>query len=177
MSETKDTPIKSENKTIKLQEDEYQLEMSLYNNNYIEFKITLNSPMATCYYIEKYNFETIKEISYLFHRKFNDMEAVYQYYKEKIFPKEINLVLSSDKNIMSLMYKKIVDDYNRNGNNVLYVGNPLLPMQILDRINEIQFELINILKDHHLSMFVDNEFDSLKAEIREDMERSYASGK
>ena len=110
MSETKDTPIKSENKTIKLQEDEYQLEMSLYNNNYIEFKITLNSPMATCYYIEKYNFETIKEISYLYHRKYNDMEAVYQYYKKKIFPKEINLVLSSDKNIMSLMYKKIVDD-------------------------------------------------------------------
>ena len=108
MSET--TPIKSENKIIKLQEDEYQLEMNLYNNNNIEFKITLNSPMATCYYIEKYNFETIKEISYLSHRKYNDMEAVYKYYIEKIFPKEINLVLSSDKNIMSLMYKKIVDD-------------------------------------------------------------------
>ena len=110
MSETKDTPIKSENKTIKLQEDEYQLEMSLYNNNYIEFKITLNSPMATCYYIEKYNFETIKEISYLSHRKYNDMEAVYKYYIEKIFPKEINLVLSSDKNIMSLKYQKVVDE-------------------------------------------------------------------
>ena len=108
MSET--TPIKSENKIIKLQEDEYQLEMNLYNNNNIEFKITLNSPMATCYYIEKYNFETIKEISYLYHKKYNDIETVYQYYKEKIFPKQINLVLSSDKNIMSLMYKKIVDD-------------------------------------------------------------------
>ena len=74
-------------------------------------------------------------------------------------------------------YRKIVDDYNRNGNNVLYVGNPLLPMQILDRINEIQFELINILKDHRLSIFVDGEFNSLKAEIQEDMERSYVSGK
>ena len=74
-------------------------------------------------------------------------------------------------------YRKIVDDYNRNGNNVLYVGNPLLPMQILDRINEIQFELINILKDHRLSIFVDGEFNSLKAEIQEDIERSYVSGK
>ena len=108
MSET--TPIKSENKIIKLQEDEYQLEMTLYNNNNIEFKITLNSPMATCYYIEKYNFETIKEISYLYHRKYNDMETVFQYYKEKIFPKQMNLVLSSDKNIMSLKYQKVVDD-------------------------------------------------------------------
>ena len=108
MSET--TPIKSENKIIKLQEDEYQLEMNLYNNNNIEFKITLNSPMATCYYIEKYNFETIKEISYLYHKKYNDMETVYQYYKERIFPKQINLVLSSDKNIMSLKYQKVVDE-------------------------------------------------------------------
>ena len=108
MSET--TPIKSENKKNKLQEDEYQLEMTLYNNNNIEFKITLNSPMATCYYIEKYNFETIKQISYLYHRKFNDMETVFQYYKEKIFPKQMNLVLSSDKNIMSLKYQKVVDD-------------------------------------------------------------------
>ena len=108
MSET--TPIKSENKIIKLQEDEYQLEMTLYNNNNIEFKITLNSPMATCYYIENYNFETIKEISYLYHKKYNNMETVYQYYKERIFPKQINLVLSSDKNIMSLKYQKVVDE-------------------------------------------------------------------
>ena len=87
----------------------------------------------------------------------------------------VNLVNRIKKIIAD--YRKIVDDYNRNGNNVLYVGNPLLPMQILDRINEIQFELINILKDHRLSIFVDGEFNSLKAEIQEDMERSYVSGK
>ena len=48
-------------KYLKLQEDEYQLEMSLYDNNSIEFKVSLNSPMATCYFIENYNFETIKK--------------------------------------------------------------------------------------------------------------------
>ena len=102
--------IKSENKILKLQEDEYQLEMSLYDNNSIEFKVILNSPMATCYYIEKYTFEKIKEISFLFHKKFKDSETVYQYYKDRVFKKEMNLVLSPDKNIMSLKYQKNVDD-------------------------------------------------------------------
>ena len=102
--------IKSEKKTLKLQEDEYQLEMSLYNNNYIEFKVTLNSPMATCYYLEKYNYETIKEISSLSNKKYGDLEGVYQYYERKVFKKEMNLVLSPDKNIMSLKYQKYVDD-------------------------------------------------------------------
>ena len=103
--------LKSENKILKLQEDEYQLEMSLYDNNSIEFKVSLNSPMATCYYIENYNFETIKKISFLFHNKYKDSEGVFQYYKKKIFAgKEINLELSPDKNIMSLKYQKIVDE-------------------------------------------------------------------
>ena len=103
--------IKSESKMLKLQEDEYQLEMSLYDDNCIEFKVALNSPMATCYYIENYDLKTIKEISFLYHKKFNIIEAVYQYYKERIFAeKEMNLVVSPDKNVMSLMYKKIVDD-------------------------------------------------------------------
>ena len=102
--------IKSENKILKLQEDEYQLEMSLYINNLIEFKVTLNSPMATCYYTEKYDLKTIKEISSIYNKKYKDMEGVYQYYKDKILIKNINLILSQDKNIMSLMYQKNVDD-------------------------------------------------------------------
>ena len=103
--------LKSENKILKLQEDEYQLEMSLYDDNSIEFKVTLNSPMANCYYTEKYDLETIVDISLLLLRKYKDMEAIYQYYMEKILSrKEINLVLSPDKNIMSLKYQKMVDD-------------------------------------------------------------------
>ena len=103
--------IKSESKMLKLQEDEYQLEMSLYDDNCIEFKVALNSPMSTCHYLEKYDLETIKEISFLYHKKYNNIEAIYQYYKEKILArKEMNLVLSQDKNVMSLMYKKIVDE-------------------------------------------------------------------
>ena len=105
------TKIKSEKKILKLQEDEYTLEMSLYDNNDIEFKVSLNSPMADCYYVEQYNLEKIKEISFIFGQKIKDMECVYQHYKDKILPKkEINLMLSQDKNIMSLKYEKIFNE-------------------------------------------------------------------
>ena len=110
MSNVKSEKVKSENKMLKLQEDEYQLEMSLYNDNSIEFKVTLNSPMANCYYSKKYDLETIREISFLILKRYNNIECVYKYYKERIFPKELNLVLSQDKNIMSLKYQKIVDE-------------------------------------------------------------------
>ena len=109
MSEPK--KLKSENKMLKLQEDEYQLEMSLYDDNSIEFKVTLNSPMANCYYSEKYDLETIKKISYLTLIIYNNIESVYKHYKDKIFPKkEMNLILSPNKNIMSLKYQKTVDE-------------------------------------------------------------------
>ena len=102
--------LKSENKIIKLQEDEYELEMSLYNNN-IEFKVIQNSPMASCYYKEKYTYEEIKKISYIYNPKYKDIESIYQYYKEKILlKKEINLILSEDKNIMCLKYQIISND-------------------------------------------------------------------
>ena len=112
MSESvKAKKLKSENKMLKLQEDEYQLEMSLFDDNSIEFKVTLNSPMADSYYSEKYDLETIVEISLLLQRKFKDMETVYQHYKARILSgREMNLELSPDKNIMSLKYQKIVDD-------------------------------------------------------------------
>ena len=110
MSNVKSEKVKSENKMLKLQEDEYQLEMILYNDNSIEFKVTLNSPMANCYYSKKYDLETIREISFLILKRYNNIESVYKYYKERIFPKELNLVLSQDKNIMSLKYQKIVDE-------------------------------------------------------------------
>ena len=85
--------------------------MSLYDDNSIEFKVALNSPMTNCYYIENYDLKTIVEISLLLLRKFKDMEAVYQYYKVRILSgREMNLVLSQDKNIMSIKYQKIVDD-------------------------------------------------------------------
>ena len=53
MSNNEDLKIIESKKFILfLEEDEYQLEMSLYDNNSIEFKVSLNSPMATFYFIE-----------------------------------------------------------------------------------------------------------------------------
>ena len=69
------TKIESEN--FKLQNDEYLLEMALYSDDFIEFKITQNSPNAACCYIEKFNFKKITDISYLNPNKL-DMKKVYK---------------------------------------------------------------------------------------------------
>ena len=57
------TKIESEN--FKLQNDEYLLKMTLYSDDFIEFKITQNGPTTSCYYIEKFSFEKITKISFL----------------------------------------------------------------------------------------------------------------
>ena len=100
------TKIESEN--FKLQNDEYLLEMALYSDDFIEFKITQNSPTAACCYIEKFNFKKITDISYLNPNKL-DMKKVYNIYKKILNDLKINLILSQDKNIMTIHYKTTVN--------------------------------------------------------------------
>ena len=97
-----------ESEKFKLQNDEYLLKMTLYSDDFIEFKITQNSPTASCYYIEKFNFEKITKISFLL---CDDMKEVYQIYKKIFSDNKINLILSQDKNIMTIHYKTLVNNY------------------------------------------------------------------
>ena len=99
--------LESTNSNILLQEEEYQTELILYSNDTIEFKIKSSNPTASCYYTEKYNLEQIKEKASLY---FKEMKKVYDYYKRKFEKKEINLLLSEDKNIMYINYKTTMYD-------------------------------------------------------------------
>ena len=99
--------LESTNSNILLQEEEYQTELILYSNDTIEFKIKSSNPTASCYYTEKYNLEQIKEKASLY---FKEMKKVYDYYKRKFERKEINLLLSEDRNIMYINYKTTMYD-------------------------------------------------------------------
>ena len=68
------TKIESEN--FKLQNDEYLLTMALYSDDFIEFKLIQNSPNASCYYIEKFNFEKITDISNLNSKKLDIKKSI-----------------------------------------------------------------------------------------------------
>ena len=96
------TKIESEN--FKLQNDEYLLTMALYSDDFIEFKLIQNSPNASCYYIEKFNFEKITDISNLNPKKL-DMKKVYHIYQRILKNEKINIILSQDKNIITINYK------------------------------------------------------------------------
>ena len=105
MSETPEK-IESTTSIILLQGDEYQIELLLYSNNIIEFKVKLNNPTASCYYTEKYNLEQIKEKALL---QSQDIRKVYEFYKRKFDKKKIDLLLTEDKK-MHLYYKTSIDD-------------------------------------------------------------------
>ena len=99
--------VESINSNVVFQEDEYNIELILYSNNIIEFKVKLANPTASCYYTEKYNLEEIKQKAFLFFQK--DMKAVYGFYKSKLQNKKINLLLS-EENKMNIYYKTIISD-------------------------------------------------------------------
>ena len=99
--------VESINSNVLFQEDEYNIELILYSNNIIEFKVKLANPTASCYYTEKYNLEEIKQKAFLFFQK--DMKAVYGFYKSKLQNKKINLLLS-EENKMNIYYKTIMSD-------------------------------------------------------------------
>ena len=99
--------IESTNSNISLQGEEYQIELILFSNNFIEFRVKLSNPTASCYYTEKYNFEQIKELGYL---HYNEIKNVFDYYQRKLENKKINLSLSENKDIMYLNYRTIVND-------------------------------------------------------------------
>lgn len=99
--------VESINSNVLFQEDEYNIELILYSNNIIEFKVKSANPTASCYYTEKYNFEQIKELGYL---HYNEIKNVFDYYQRKLENKKINLSLSENKDIMYLNYRTIVND-------------------------------------------------------------------
>ena len=103
-----ETPEKIESITsnILLEGEEYQIELTLYSNDIIEFKVKLNNPTASCYYTEKYNLEQIKDKA-LLHTP--DMRKVYEFYKRRFENKKINLLLSEEKK-MYINYKITIDD-------------------------------------------------------------------
>ena len=131
------TKIESEN--FKFQNDEYLLEMTLYSDDFIEFKITQNSPTAACCYSEKFNFKKITDISYLNPNKL-DMKKVYKIYKMLINDNKIDLILSQDKNIMTIHYKTSVN-YEDTDVNIELKKKTLKDEDIINKLMKVVDEL------------------------------------
>ena len=131
------TKIESEN--FKLQNDEYLLEMALYSDDFIEFKITQNSPTAAYCYSEKFNFKKITDISYL-NPNGLDMKKVYKIYKMLINDNKIDLILSQDKNIMTIHYKTSVN-YEDTDVNIELKKKTLKDEDIINKLMKVVDEL------------------------------------
>ena len=157
--ESSTTPKKIESENFNLQDGAYQLEMTLYSDDYIEFKIIPNSQIASCYYKEKYNFEKIKKISFL---TCDDMKKVFQIYKNIFKNIKINLILSQDQNIMTLNYKRIFDFIEEKEINLVLKKENL---EKDDVINVLMKEVENLKKEsHEKNIYYEKKIDELKKE-------------
>ena len=157
--ESSTTPKKIESENFNLQDGAYQLKMTLYSDDYIEFKIIPNSQLASCYYIEKYDFEKIKKISFL---TCDDMKKAFQIYKNIFKNIKINLILSQDQNIMTLNYKRIFDFIEEKEINLELKKENLEKEDIIDVLRK---EVENLKKEsHEKNIYYENKIDELKKE-------------
>ena len=57
-----------------------------------------------------------------------------------------------------LDFKKMVDDYNKKKANGLFLGDPMVPMEILERIIDVEFKIKDLLRNNEIVNLVNSEF-------------------
>lgn len=76
--------IESISYNLALDQNEYELTMSLLQYNLIQYKLIQKNTIAYCYYIEEYDLSSINQILYVF---FKDIKEIYKFY-DKILKKK-----------------------------------------------------------------------------------------
>ena len=91
---------------IKLEKEEFELFLNLYNLSFIEFKVMQKDTIPSCYYVEKYNLENINKVSFTF---CNNLKEVFQFYCKILQKNKVKLLFSEEKNKIYLNFKNIIN--------------------------------------------------------------------
>ena len=66
-------------------------------------------------------------------------------------------------------YQKIVNEYNRRNRNSLVVGNPLLSLEILGKIVDVEFLLASYLKEKQASDYVESRMGNIVEQLDQEI--------
>ena len=110
-----------------------------------EVKEKEENPLNLQMYINKTIYNVLKQVD-----KLNNEEK-----------KEI----TSELRTIIVDFKKQVDDYNKKKNSGLFFGNPMVPMDILERIIDVEYKVKSLLKSKEISIFVDESLSGLESEL------------
>lgn len=66
-------------------------------------------------------------------------------------------------------YQRIVNEYNRRSKNTIVLGNPLLSLEILGKIVDVEFLLAGYLKEKQASDYIDSRMGSIVEQLNQDI--------
>ena len=95
---------------------------------------------------------------------------------EQLDPKNRGVLAQELKRII-IDFKKQVEDYNKKKESGLFLWNPMVPMNILERIIDVEFKIKSILKSNSISSFVSSQLSGLKSELNAIVNNDSCKGK
>ena len=107
--ETQEEIINYKKYELNLKQDRYLLEIELFSDNYISFKLTKLNNLSLYYYIEKYNYKDISKILSLDKKECIDLSEIILLFDKAIENQNLNLIYDKNNKIMILKIKRILD--------------------------------------------------------------------
>ena len=98
--------IESISYILLLENNEYELTMSLIENNLIQYKLIQKNTISSSYYIAEYDLSTINKLLFVF---FKDIKEIYNFYDKILKKNKVKLILSKEKNKINLNFKNIIN--------------------------------------------------------------------
>ena len=106
--ETPEEIINYKKYELNIKEDNFLLEIELFSDNYISFKLKKLNNISLYYYMEKYNYNDISKIL-LNKKEYFDLSEIILLFDKAIENKNINLIYDKNNKIMNMKIKRIID--------------------------------------------------------------------
>ena len=106
--ETPEEIINYKRYELNIKEDNFLLEIELFSDNYISFKLTKLNNISLYYYMEKYNYNDISKIL-LNKKEYFDLSEIILLFDKATENKNINLIHDKNNKIMNMKIKRIID--------------------------------------------------------------------
>ena len=106
--ETPEEIINYKRYELNIKEDNFLLEIKLFSDNYISFKLKKLNNISLYYYMEKYNYNDISKIL-LNKKEYFDLSEIILLFDKAIENKNINLIYDKNNKIMNMKIKRIID--------------------------------------------------------------------
>ena len=102
-NKNKESKILIETKTYEISVD---ITLNLYKNNIIQFKLLQKDTIASSFFTEEFNLETINKLSFCFCQTLNE---IFLFYDKILQKKKLKVIFLKEKNLMILNFKNIIN--------------------------------------------------------------------